>query len=204
MPRAFGRDRYLKGARAGALTVFRRRWRHRATFVRQYPTDRLRERDRQFESRFLQRRVACEPEFQGRMSRCTQGSETDPVDFRLRHLDDPRARDAITAAAERFRLVAFSAEGRGVGAASPLRGIRISAPVRRLPLRSALSMGAAASAWCVALPLWIAARRSITTASATRSKGAFSNPRAGRFTKASPSTSLFSGPIGQHRASKRR
>jgi len=35
-------------------------------------------------------------------------------------------------------------------------------------------------------------------------EGAFSNPRAGRFTKASPSTSLFSGPIGQHRASKRR
>jgi hypothetical protein len=73
---------------------------------------------RWFESISLQRRVACEPEFQGRMSRCTQGSETDPVDFRLRHLDDPRARDAITAAAERFRLVAFSAEGRGVGAAS--------------------------------------------------------------------------------------
>jgi len=119
----------------------------------------------------LQRRVACEPEFQRRMSRCTQATETDPVDFRLRHLDDPRARDAITAAAERFRLVAFSAEGRGVGAASPLRGIRISAPMRRLPSRSASSMGAAASAWCVPLPLWIAARRSIPTASATRSKG---------------------------------
>ena len=44
------------------------------------------------------------------MDELAQASETDPVDFRLRHLDDPRARDAITAAAERFRLVAFSAE----------------------------------------------------------------------------------------------
>jgi nicotinate dehydrogenase subunit B len=50
------------------------------------------------------------------MDELAQASETDPVDFRLRHLDDPRARDVITAAAERFGWSRFprkQGSGRG-------------------------------------------------------------------------------------------
>jgi CO/xanthine dehydrogenase Mo-binding subunit len=36
------------------------------------------------------------------MDELAQAAKSDPVEFRLRHLDDPRARDVITAAAERF------------------------------------------------------------------------------------------------------
>lgn len=50
------------------------------------------------------------------MDELAQASETDPVDFRLRHLDDPRARDVITAAAEHFGWSQFprkQGSGRG-------------------------------------------------------------------------------------------
>jgi nicotinate dehydrogenase subunit B len=50
------------------------------------------------------------------MDELAQASETDPIDFRLRHLDDPRARDVITAAAERFGWSRFprkQGSGRG-------------------------------------------------------------------------------------------
>src|SRR5260370_37453353 len=50
------------------------------------------------------------------MDELAQASETDSVDFRLRHLDDPRARDVITAAAERFGWSRFlRKQGRGRG-----------------------------------------------------------------------------------------
>jgi CO/xanthine dehydrogenase Mo-binding subunit len=39
----------------------------------------------------------------------------DPVDFRLRHLDDPRAREVVTRAAERFGWLAAHQPGRGNG-----------------------------------------------------------------------------------------
>jgi CO/xanthine dehydrogenase Mo-binding subunit len=40
----------------------------------------------------------------------------DPVEFRLRHLDDPRARDVITTAAERFGWTSYRKQpGRGRG-----------------------------------------------------------------------------------------
>jgi CO/xanthine dehydrogenase Mo-binding subunit len=40
----------------------------------------------------------------------------DPIEFRLRHLDDPRARDVVTNAAERFRWTSFQrVPGRGRG-----------------------------------------------------------------------------------------
>jgi nicotinate dehydrogenase subunit B len=39
----------------------------------------------------------------------------DPVDFRLRHLSDPRAREVVTRAAERFGWLAHSQPGRGNG-----------------------------------------------------------------------------------------
>jgi CO/xanthine dehydrogenase Mo-binding subunit len=50
------------------------------------------------------------------MDELAQASETDPIDVRLRHLDDPRARAVITAAAERFGWSRFprkQGSGRG-------------------------------------------------------------------------------------------
>jgi nicotinate dehydrogenase subunit B len=45
-----------------------------------------------------------------------QAAQADPVEFRLRHLDDPRAREVITTAAERFGWANYKKdEGRGRG-----------------------------------------------------------------------------------------
>jgi nicotinate dehydrogenase subunit B len=45
-----------------------------------------------------------------------QAAQADPVEFRLRHLDDPRARDVITAAADRFGWTGYKKpDGRGRG-----------------------------------------------------------------------------------------
>jgi CO/xanthine dehydrogenase Mo-binding subunit len=50
------------------------------------------------------------------MDELAHAARADPVEFRLRHLDDPRARDVVTAAAERFGWSAFKkAPGRGRG-----------------------------------------------------------------------------------------
>jgi CO/xanthine dehydrogenase Mo-binding subunit len=50
------------------------------------------------------------------MDELALAARADPVEFRLRHLDDPRARDVISAAAERFGWSAFKkARGRGRG-----------------------------------------------------------------------------------------
>jgi nicotinate dehydrogenase subunit B len=50
------------------------------------------------------------------MDELALAARADPVEFRLRHLDDPRARDVVTAAAERFGWSAFKkAPGRGRG-----------------------------------------------------------------------------------------
>jgi len=46
----------------------------------------------------------------------SRAAGADPVEFRLRHLDDPRARDVITAAAQGFGWASFSkSQGRGRG-----------------------------------------------------------------------------------------
>ncbi|MGQ0655223.1 MAG: molybdopterin cofactor-binding domain-containing protein [Betaproteobacteria bacterium] len=52
------------------------------------------------------------------MDELARAAGTDPVEFRLRHLDDPRAREAVRMAAERFGWSAFrrqSGRGRGFG-----------------------------------------------------------------------------------------
>ncbi|EWY39009.1 aldehyde dehydrogenase [Skermanella stibiiresistens SB22] len=52
------------------------------------------------------------------MDELAREAGTDPVEFRLRHLDDPRARDVVTLAAERFGWSAArlpSGHGRGFG-----------------------------------------------------------------------------------------
>jgi nicotinate dehydrogenase subunit B len=50
------------------------------------------------------------------MDELALAARADPVQFRLRHLDDPRARDVVSAAAERFGWSAFKkARGRGRG-----------------------------------------------------------------------------------------
>ena len=50
------------------------------------------------------------------MDELAQAARTDPVDFRLRHLEDPRARDVVSAAAERFGWSQYKKQrGRGRG-----------------------------------------------------------------------------------------
>src|SRR5207248_2312971 len=50
------------------------------------------------------------------MDELAQAAGADPVDFRLDHLDDPRAREVVTRAAERFGWSAFRRQpGRGRG-----------------------------------------------------------------------------------------
>jgi CO/xanthine dehydrogenase Mo-binding subunit len=50
------------------------------------------------------------------MDELALAAKVDPVDFRLRHMDDPRARDVIAAAAERFGWGKFQKQrGRGRG-----------------------------------------------------------------------------------------
>jgi nicotinate dehydrogenase subunit B len=50
------------------------------------------------------------------MDELALAAKADPVDFRLRHMDDPRARDVIAAAAERFGWSKFQKQrGRGRG-----------------------------------------------------------------------------------------
>jgi nicotinate dehydrogenase subunit B len=45
-----------------------------------------------------------------------QAAQADPVEFRLRHLDDPRAREVVTTAAERFGWTGYKKQpGRGRG-----------------------------------------------------------------------------------------
>src|SRR5205085_11274796 len=42
-----------------------------------------------------------------------QAAQADPVEFRLRHLDDPRAREVITTAADRFGWTAYKPQDGG-------------------------------------------------------------------------------------------
>jgi CO/xanthine dehydrogenase Mo-binding subunit len=50
------------------------------------------------------------------MDELALAAKVDPVDFRLRHMDDPRARDVIAAAAERFGWGSYKKQrGRGRG-----------------------------------------------------------------------------------------
>jgi nicotinate dehydrogenase subunit B len=44
-----------------------------------------------------------------------KAADSDPVEFRLRHLEDPRARDAVTLAAEKFGWQSGATPGRGRG-----------------------------------------------------------------------------------------
>src|SRR4029077_16465183 len=45
-----------------------------------------------------------------------QAARADPIDFRLRHLDDPRARDVVSLVASRFGWSSYTqAPGRGRG-----------------------------------------------------------------------------------------
>jgi CO/xanthine dehydrogenase Mo-binding subunit len=49
------------------------------------------------------------------MDELAKAAGSDPVEFRLRHLDDPRARDAVTLAAEKFGWQSGATPGRGRG-----------------------------------------------------------------------------------------
>ena len=73
----------------------------------------------------------------------------DPVEFRLRHLDDPRARDVVNLAAERFGWKPGSSRRPAAAAASPSRATRISAGLSaRSRSRSRSSARAGARASC--------------------------------------------------------
>ena len=49
------------------------------------------------------------------MDELAKAAGSDPVEFRLRHLEDPRARDAVTLAAEKFGWQSGATPGRGRG-----------------------------------------------------------------------------------------
>ena len=63
--------------------------------------------------------------------RARGGGRRRPVEFRLRHLDDARAREVIDVAAENFGW--RRAKRRGVAAASPSRATRTSPPIAPSP-----------------------------------------------------------------------
>ena len=49
------------------------------------------------------------------MDELALAAKADPVEFRLKHLEDPRARDVVTLAAERFGWASRKKDGRGYG-----------------------------------------------------------------------------------------
>ena len=65
------------------------------------------------------------------MDELAHAAGADPVEFRLRHLDDARARDGSSAAAERFGWSGYAQAPGVAGAASPSRATRISAAYLR-------------------------------------------------------------------------
>ena len=85
----------------------------------------------------------------------------DPVEFRLRHLDDPRARDVITDRGDALRLGGPATRAAVAARASPSRATRIWAPTWRSRSRSRSSARAAAPGSCAPSPRSTAGRRSI-------------------------------------------
>jgi len=82
------------------------------------------------------------------MDDLARDSSQDPVAFRLRHLDDPRARAVIEAAASRFNWSTRPKPSRGPATASPLRATRTSRP--GAPLRSKSQSRAKPDGWASA------------------------------------------------------
>jgi CO/xanthine dehydrogenase Mo-binding subunit len=121
------------------------------------------------------------------MHELAQASETDPIDFRLRQLDDPRARDVITAAAERFGWSRFPRkQGSGRGFAF--------ARYKNLGAYAAVAVEVSLDHESGRVRL-VRAAASVDSGQAVnpdgirnKIEGAFPNLRVGRFTKASPST----------------
>ena len=61
----------------------------------------------------------------------------DPVEFRLKHLDDPRGRDVIEKAAQAFRMEEAARRRRRIAASVlPLRATRIWRPIAPSPAKS--------------------------------------------------------------------
>ena len=77
------------------------------------------------------------------MDELAAAAGADPIEFRLRHLEDKRARDVITTAAERFGWSSCAARRRATAAASPSRATRISPPIAPSRSRSTSSTRAA-------------------------------------------------------------
>ena len=115
-----------------------------------------------------------------------QAAAADPVEFRLRHLDDPRAREVIQTACEHFGWSSFrKLPGRGRGCA--FARYKNLAAIARLRLKSRLNAKPAArDCFALSLPL-TAGKLSIPTDSSIRSKAPSCSQRAGRCTKASAS-----------------
>ena len=103
------------------------------------------------------------------MDELAHAAGADPVAFRLRHLDDPRAREAIALAADRFGWANPLPPGQGRGFAF--------ARYKNLGAYCAIALSLAVehetgrtSASAAPSPPWTAARRSTPTASRTRSR----------------------------------
>lgn len=117
------------------------------------------------------------------MDELAAAARVDPVEFRLRHLDDPRARDVITTAALQFGWQMNAKLPRGRGAALPSLATRILPPIARSPSNLRSKGKQAGSSLDVSLRQSMLARRLIMTVSATRSKAPSCSPQAGRTTK---------------------
>jgi hypothetical protein len=114
------------------------------------------------------------------MDELAKSAGMDPVEDRLRHLEDARARDVVQLTAEKFAWSAATnlPKGRGRGFAfakyknlAAYTAVAVELEVRHEPARYG---------FCVSLLATIVARSSIPMACATKSKAALYSLRAGR------------------------
>ena len=119
------------------------------------------------------------------MDELAEEARADPVEFRLRHLKDDRAKAVISLAAENFN---WAASRRGEGRGFAFARYKNLGPIAPSRWHCGWSMRPAKSASAAWSPPWIAARRSIQTESATRSKAPSCKPQAGHYTNPFVST----------------
>jgi hypothetical protein len=121
------------------------------------------------------------------MDELAEAAGADPVAFRLRHMNDARARDVIQAAADRFGWSKQRPELRFRALQESRQPIVRLRWIGRSSTRPAVSRS---DAWSLR---WIAANPSTLMESETKSKAPSRNLQAGRFTNRFRSTAVTSG-----------